>query len=234
VTGTRWILIESLSDAAPFVSTALRGAAFGGTDLRHVAETKRSRADDPILALPGEIKPLRIVLFSFLLLSAVSALFLEDALAGAVERGALSAIWLFLPLILYGVFFSIYGVDRWFLVKRRSFPPGRAFFQVAFGIVFGVLLLPSTIGDWRDRPAGMMRLLSHPDAEVRMVAVEAVGFRGQTGESVAMLAKSLDDGDPRVAAAARSVLARWSGKDPSDVPGIRAWASRSSTTSGGR
>jgi hypothetical protein len=204
-----------------------------------VAEKARPRANDPILGLPGEIKPLRIVLYVFLLLTAVSALFLEPALAGAVHRGAVSAVWLFLPLVLYGVFFAVYALDRWFLVKRRNFPAGRAFFQVAFGIVFGLLLLPSTIGDWMlRRPVGIERLLSHPDAEVRTVAVEALGFRGVSEERAEMLVRKLDDRDPRVAEAARMVLAKWSGADPQDMAGIRAWAARlsatSSTTEGSR
>ena len=203
-----------------------------------MAEPRR-RANDPILGLPGEINPLRIALYVFLVLTAASALFLEPALAGAVHRGAVSAVWLFLPLVLYGVFFAVYALDRWFLVKRRNFPAGRAFFQVAFGIVFGLLLLPSTIGDWMQRqPVGMERLLSHPDADVRTVAVEALGFRGHSEAHVSMLIRKLEDQDPRVADAAARVLAGWSGKDPKDLAGIRAWAGRlsatSSTTEGSR
>lgn len=197
-----------------------------------MAKPSRFRANDPILSLPGEIKPLRIALYVFLLLSAVSALFLEPALAGAVHRGAVSSIWMFLPLGLFAVFFAVYAVDRWFLVKRRAYPAGRAFFQVAFGVVFGLLLLPSTIGDWEaHRPVGIARLLSHPDAEVRMVAVEAVGFRGPSQERAALVVKRLDDRDPRVVEAAWEVLGRWSGKDPADRAGIRVWASRLSSTS---
>lgn len=210
----------------------LRPVTFGGTSHLGVARQSRFRANDPILALPGEIKPLRIVLYVFLLLSAVSALFLEPALAGAVQRGAVSSAWMFLPLGLYAVFFAIYAVDRWFLVKRRAYPGGRAFFQIAFGVVFGLLLLPSTIGDWEaHRPVGTARLLSHPDAEVRMVAVEALGFRGASKERAELVVKRLDDRDPRVVEAAWTVLERWSGKDPSDKPGIRAWASQLSGTS---
>ena len=196
-----------------------------------MAEPRR-RANDPILGLPGEIKPLRIGLYVILLLTAVSALFLEPALAGAVHRGAVSGIWLFLPLGLYGVFFLVYAIDRWVLVKKRNFPTGRAFFQVAFGIVFGLLLLPSTIGDWMlRRPVGMERLLSHPDAEVRTVAVEALGFRGFSRERATMLIAKLEDRDPRVAEAAGVVLSNWSGKDPGDLAGIRDWAGRLSATS---
>ncbi len=197
-----------------------------------MAEPGRPRANDPILGLPGEIKPLRIVLYVALLLSAVSALFLEEPLAGAVHRGAVSGVWLFLPLALYGVFFTVYAADRWLLVKRRGYPTGRAFFQVAFGIVFGLLLLPSTLGAWMERhPVGIERLMSHPDPEVRTVAVEALGFRGFSRERAAMVVTRLDDRDPRVAEAARTVLSRWSGRDRSDLAGIRAWAGRLSATS---
>jgi hypothetical protein len=217
----------------------LRSATFGATGRAIVAEPARRRANDPILGLPGEIKPLRIALYVILVLTAASALFLEPALAGAVHRGAVSAIWLFLPLGLYGVFFTVYAIDRWFLVKRRNFPAGRAFFQVAFGVVFGLLLLPSTMGDWMLRqPVGMERLLSHPDAEVRSVAVEALGFRGFSPARVSMLIGKLEDHDPRVREAAAAVLAKWSNKDPEDLAGIQDWARRlsatSSTTEGSR
>jgi hypothetical protein len=182
--------------------------------------------------LPANLRPLRIALYLLTVLSAAAALFLEPALAGAVSRGAISPHWLFTAIGVYGVFFLAYSVDRWVLVNKRRYPAGKAFFQFAFGLIFGLLLLPSTIGDYAARaPRGMDRLLSHPDPEVRMVAVEAIGFRGPTKEYVAILVAKLKDRDPRVEQAALRVLARWSGHAEEDVAGIQAWASALSRTS---
>ena len=198
-----------------------------------MAERSKPRANDPILGLPGEIKPLRVLLFILTALSAVAALFLEPALAGAVKRGALTPAWLFLPITVYGAFVLAYGIDRVLLVKRRSYPAGRAFFQVAFAMVFGLLLLPETFRDWNERrkPAGIDRLLVHPDPEVRQVAVEAVGFRGATPARARALQRKLDDKSSEVRRAAAAVLATWSRKDPSDLAGLKTWVGQYSMTS---
>lgn len=192
----------------------------------------RGRANDPILGLPTEAKPLRIALYVLTFASAVAALFLEQPIAGAVARGALSPLWLFTALGVYGVFFLAYAVDRALLVKRRRYPAGKAFFQVIFGLLFGLLLLPSTIRDYSASvpDGGLERLLAHPDPEVRVVSVEALGYRGFAAEHVALLVKRLSDRDPRVVEAARGVLGRWSGRSPEDAAGIEAWASALSET----
>jgi hypothetical protein len=196
-----------------------------------MSSTADPGANEPILALPLQPKPLRIALYVLTVLSAIAALFLEPALAGAVSRGAISPHWLFTAIGIYGVFFLAYAVDRFMLVRRRRYPAGKAFFQVAFGLVFGLLLLPSTIGDYASRaPTGLERLLAHPDAEVRAVTVEALGFRGPSKEHIALLLARLKDRDPRVEHAARTVLAKWSGRSPDDTAGIHAWASALSTT----
>jgi hypothetical protein len=194
--------------------------------------TASPRANDPILGLPVKARPLRIALFILTVLSAFAALFLQPALAGAVARGALSPIWLFTAIGIYGVFFLAYAGDRFLLVSRRRYPAGKAFFQVALGLLFGLVLLPSTISDYGARPAhGVDRLLSHPDPEIRLVAVEALGFRGPTKEHAEALLAKQKDRDPRVAQTARQVLARWSGRSPDDAAGISAWASALSDTS---
>lgn len=205
-----------------------------------MAEQKESKAADPIPGLPPEAKPLRVLLYVLTVLSLAAALALEPALAGAVERGAISAMWLFTPLAVYGVFLLVYAVDRWLLVRRRRYPAGKAFFMVAFGVLFALLLLPSTIHDWEaGRPAGMARLLSHPDSEVRQAAVEALGFRGPDGASVQLVLGRLEDREERVRGSAARVLAAWSGRSAQDVEALRAWASSqmtstSTSTSGGQ
>jgi hypothetical protein len=183
---------------------------------------------DPIPGVPVEARPLRIALYVLLALAAAAVLFLQPALAGAVQRGALPGFWLFLPMGLYGAFLLAYAVDRLLLVKRRGYPAGKAFFQIAFGVMFALMLLPSTIADFKDRQvSGVRRYLLHPDAGVRTLAVEALGFRGldASRDHLKLLVDRLDDRDPGVRRAATRVLAGWSGKKPADVGGMKAWAS---------
>lgn len=196
------------------------------------------KASDPIPGVPVNAKPFRILLYVLLALTAAAVLFLQPALGGAVKRGAISSVWLFLPMTLFGLFFLAYAVDRVLLVKRRRYPTGRAFFQIAFGVLFALLLLPSTIADFNDRHAvGLRRYLLHPDARVRVLAVEAMGYRGrdEAHTHIEDLVSRLDDRDQRVRRAATDVLVSWSGKNPEDTAGIRAWAlewSQTTTSTG--
>lgn len=175
--------------------------------------------------VPSHVRPLRIVLYGMTVAAAAAALFLEPALQAAVQRGALSPVWLFTPLAIYGVFFLVYAVDRAMLVRRGQYPAGRAFFQVVFGVVFGLLLLPSTLGAWNARhPSGVGRLVTHRSADVRLVTVEALGYRGAQPKRARLLADRLHDSDAHVRAKAAEVLASWSGVSASDTDGLRAWA----------
>ena len=100
------------------------------------------------------------------------------------------------------------------------------------GVVFATILISTTVSSYRGHPpAGPDRLLLHPDAQVRATAVYALGFHGQSSDRVARVLLRLEDRSPDVRDAAASVLARWAGRDPSDLAGIRAWASASSATS---
>lgn len=174
---------------------------------------------------------LRALLFVLTLSSAAAALFVEPALAGAVARGALSARWLFLPLGVYGVFLAAYAFDRWWLVRDRRYPAGKAFFQVAFGIVFASLLLPETIQDYKARGTPRSdRLLTHPDPNVRGAAVLALGFEGAEGERLSLVIERLDDDNADVRAAALRVLRQWSGQPEADSARLRSWAQTTLTT----
>jgi hypothetical protein len=185
---------------------------------------------DPNQAMPVKPRPLRIALYVLLVLSAAAALFLEPALAGAVARGAISPVWMFTAIGVYVVFYIAYVVDRLLLVKFRRYPAGRAFFQITFGLVLALVLLPSTIRDYAARPSGIERLLAHPDTEIRLVATEALLLRGPSKENVTHALERRKDRDPRVREAATRVLARWSGRDEADATGIDAWAAALSGT----
>lgn len=212
-----------------FVGLRLRSLALNGTP----ASSGMADASAPIAPQgASHLKPLRILLYVLTVVTAAAALYLDEPLVGATQRRALTPVWLFTPLALYGVFFLAYAIDRWMLVRKRGYPAGRAFFQVVFGVVFALMLLPSTIRDWRAmQPDGIARLLAHPDVEIRVVTLEALGFRGFEPSRVRMVLAHFNDDDPRVQTAARAVLARWSGHKPDDLAGIRLWASRVSEVS---
>jgi hypothetical protein len=189
-----------------------------------------NQAEAERAAMPVRPRPLRIALYVLLVLSAATAFFLEPALAGAIARGAISPQWLFTGIGVYGLFFAVYVVDRILLVKYRRYPAGRAFFQVAFGTMLALVLLPSTIRDYARRPTGIVRLLAHPDPDVREVAVEALFLRGPTKENVSHALERRRDRDPRVSTAAGKVLSRWSGRAEEDTAGIESWAAALSAT----
>ncbi len=182
--------------------------------------------------MPSHVRPLRIVLYVLTLVTAAAALFLEPALQGAVQRGALSPVWLYTPVGIYGVFFLVYAVDRAMLVKRAQYPAGRALFQVVFGIVFGLLLLPSTLGDWNAEEAeGPARLAGHRSAQIRLVTVEALGYRGRSAARARLLVPRLTDTNGDVRARAAEILSKWSGKSATDLQGMTQWSAGLSRTS---
>lgn len=126
---------------------------WGSCFIEYVPEMTEEVRSRPSLPPPSrfrlELRVLRIALFFLMAMSLIAALFVGPALDGAVARGALAPQWLFLPIGVYGSFFLVYCVDRWGLVSRRGYPAGKALFQLVFGIVFALLLLPSKAHDGR-------------------------------------------------------------------------------------
>ncbi|MBK8013178.1 MAG: hypothetical protein IPK13_17705 [Deltaproteobacteria bacterium] len=129
-----------------------------------MTEEVRPRPGLPTPRFRLELRMLRIALFVLMAMSLIAALFVGPALDGAVARGALAPRWLFLPIGVYGSFFLVYCVDRWGLVSRRGYPAGKALFQLVFGIVFALLLLPSKSRDSSDTTPGHASLGSGIDA----------------------------------------------------------------------
>lgn len=211
---------------------AVFGRALDGADEVTEAEPIDERLpSDSLPPAPG-LTTLRALLFVLTLLSAAAALFVEPALAGAVTRGALSARWLFLPIGVYGVFLGAYAFDRIWLVRDRRYPAGKAFFQIAFGVVFASLLLPETIQDYKAQSVPRPdRLLSHKDPNVREAAVLALGFEGPAPERTGIVVGRLDDENASVRRAALRVLQRWSGEPEAGPERLRRWASGTRTSS---
>ncbi len=171
---------------------------------------------------PGEPKtgvvavrpvPLRITLYVLILLSAVASLIGEPQLARAVVRGSLSPYWLYLPLAIFSVCLVVYAVDRLVQVHRRRYPVGKALLQVGFGVLFALMLLPSTIAQYNEaqatRPSAEVRLLRHRDPNMRVAGVRALGFMGATAERRQLLKKLAKDPSDEVRTTVTNVLARW-------------------------
>lgn len=170
------------------------------------------------------IRRLRVVLYVLILASAIAALALQPQIAKLVASHQLASGWLYLPMAVYGLFFVVFALDRWFLVRRARYPAGRAFFQVVFGLVFALILTPSTQREYQSNPEGIARWLNHNEAELRGLAIEALGYRGIRADRVQALALRLDDEDPKVRQLAAKVLGAWSGRGERDIKALKAWS----------
>jgi hypothetical protein len=145
-------------------------------------------------------KLIRVVVYVMLFLSAGAAFLLGDRLWAAARGGALPLYVPLIPVCAFTAFVVVYSVDRWILVKRRNYPLGRAFFQVALAILFATLLWPQQASEIRairrttathDRA---LRLLDNKDADVRAAMCELLARRRQI-EALPRL-QALTDADP--------------------------------------
>ena len=186
---------------------------------------------------------LRIGMYVLAALAALATLQLAPALKGAVSRGALQSFWLKVPTLIYVLFVIVYAVDRFWLVRRRKYPAGKALFQVGFALIFS-LIVPNAVmrappevtvlDDAADKHSDY-RVLEDPRGEVRATVALALGFEGISSERVKTLVHLLDDSDERVKLAARRVLSKWSGLPEGQPASLRAWAEtfvKTATTSG--
>lgn len=162
---------------------------------------------------------LRLVLYLVLVVSALVTMLGLPAIERRVDATTLDPFWLLAPSLCFGIFLLVYAIDRFRLVRFRSYPSGRALFQVFFGLVFLMLLLPSSIVEYRSalvsRPARdeLTALMHHRDARVRAMACELAGLRSGGGRYVQALGQALVDRNARVGAAARLALRRVTGRD---------------------
>lgn len=121
--------------------------------------------------------------------------------------------WLFLT---FAVGFTVY---RLALVAARRYSPFKAFIQIFLAALFFMLLLFPRVQSVARAP-----LLSNPDARVRAMAAENVGFRGEVTQARA-LAGLLGDSEAEVRVAAHDALVKLNGG--SDLGTERAaWETR--------
>jgi hypothetical protein len=127
----------------------------------------------------------RIAVYVMLLGSAGTAFFLGPRLWTAARVGTVPIWAALLPASLFTLFVVLYTIDRWLQVRRRHYPAGRAFFQVAFALVFLSLLLPTQAAELREAKSARAEadygvlLLDNRDPMVRAAACELLGLRGQ-------------------------------------------------------
>lgn len=166
----------------------------------------------------------RMLLFMLAVAAIVATLFIQPEINAAVQAGRLQRAWAFFSPVVYGGLWLGFCVDRWLAVQRRGYSLGQALFQVAFGLLVGLLLTPAAQLDFRRPGGGLQRWLHHSDPALRQLAVEAAGYRGPSPERISGLLERLGDKAPGVRQQALGVLCTWSGLSACDIEGVRRWA----------
>ncbi len=157
---------------------------------------------------------IRVVVYVMLLASAGATFLLNDWLWRTAREGRLP-MWLpLLPVGTFTAFVVVYVIDRWMLVRRRRYPPVRAFFQVAITVAFLALLWPQQASQlMRGRepapaPAGAVHLLGYADPEVRAAGCELAGWRHEHELLGELEAMAHDDVSVEVRAACGAAAAK--------------------------
>ncbi len=157
-------------------------------------------------------KPLRLVVYAALVLSAGTSLLLGDRLWNSARQGDLPSWAPLFPSITFTIFVVIYAVDRWLLIKKHNYPPGRALFQVGFAIVFLTLLWPQQADEFRKSETvysdRALRLLKHRDADVRALACEVLGLKGEPGVLPSLELAASSDRAPQVREACKKAASQ--------------------------
>jgi len=170
-----------------------------------------------------KVRPvLAMVLYALLLASAIFALWAQRT-ATAPPAVTQAAPWVFLT---FAVGFAAY---RLALVLARRYSAFKAFWQISLSALFFMLLLLS--GQHPTGPVDHVdvgALLTYRDPQVRAVAAEVVGRRGDEAHARAVL-RLLEDPDPTVRHAAHDALVRLNdGVDlgpAEDASARQAWGS---------
>jgi hypothetical protein len=170
-------------------------------------------------AVPGLLRPARLVLYVLLLAAAAVTLFGAPALEQAVREGKAPRAALILPPALLALFIGLFAAYRFTLVRAGRYHAGKAFVQVGLMVLVLTLALPGSLDRWRSagtvRVVDLSRHLNAPDAETRALAAELARHRDppEALRYVPRLVELLDDGSPEVRRQARASLAALAGGD---------------------
>ncbi|MBI5509426.1 MAG: hypothetical protein HY903_11805 [Deltaproteobacteria bacterium] len=169
---------------------------------------------------PGRLAPqlVRVSVYVMLFASAGAAFLLGDRLWAAARGGTLPVWVALVPVSAFTAFVAVYTVDRWLLVKRRNYPLGRAFFQVALAILFAILLWPHQASEIQEarRGAGaadpVLRLLDSREADVRAAMCELLALRRQVTALPHIERRAAVDGTAAVRAACGAAAIKLKGE----------------------
>ncbi|HEX8908027.1 MAG TPA: HEAT repeat domain-containing protein [Anaeromyxobacteraceae bacterium] len=170
-------------------------------------------------AVPGLLRPARLVLYVLLLAAAAVTLFGAPALEQAVREGKAPRAALILPPALLALFIGLFAAYRFTLVRSGRYHAGKAFVQLGLMVLVLTLALPGSLERWRSagtvRVVDLSRHLNAPDAETRALAAELARHREppEALRYVPRLVELLDDGSPEVRRQARASLAALAGGD---------------------
>ncbi len=170
-------------------------------------------------AVPGLLRPARLVLYVLLLAAAAVTLFGAPALEQAVREGKTPRAALILPPALLALFIGLFAAYRFTLVRAGRYHAGKAFVQLGLMVLVLTLALPGSLDRWRSagtvRVVDLSRHLHAPDAETRALAAELARHRDppEALRYVPRLVELLDDGSPEVRRQARASLAALAGGD---------------------
>ena len=159
--------------------------------------TLMARRQPPDKDAQSRGKILRTTLYVALAVSAGVTLVGLPPIQRQVEAGQLHPLWLLTPALCFGLFIIIYVADRLWLLRYRKYPSGRALFQILFACAFMLLLLPSSVREYRSvlsnrqQQDQLSTLMTHKEARVRSMACELAAHRQDASQYVAALGRAL-------------------------------------------
>lgn len=168
---------------------------------------------------PAYVRPLRLLLYALLLVSAAVSLTGLPVLEQAVREGRRSPATLMIAPALLAVFVAVFAVYRFTLVRAGRYHAGKAFVHVGIMVLAVSLLLPGSLERYRSagtvRPVDLSRYLASPDAEARAMAAELARHRPieDALRYVPRLVELSEDASPEVRRQARATLVALGGRD---------------------
>lgn len=156
-----------------------------------------------------------LALYSLLVISAGVAFYAQRS-PRVEPTVAQAAPWLFFA---FAVGFSVY---RLALVAARRYSPFKAFIQVFLASLFFLLLLLPQVPNSKGEDV----ILRHPDARVRAMSAELIGWRGDRARAHELV-KLLEDSSAEVREAGHQALVKLNGGvdlgSPDDAASRAAW-----------
>lgn len=168
---------------------------------------------------PAKVRPVRILLYLLLLVTAAVCVFGLPSLEQAVREGRRSPAVLVVAPALLAAFIAAFAVYRFSLVRAGRYHAGKAFVQIGLMVLALSLVLPGSLERYRaagtTRAVDLSRYLEAGDPEARALAAELARHREREDalRYVPRLVDLLLDGSPEVRRQARVSLVALAGTD---------------------